>query len=241
MKITVKITAAITAGGRSSRFGSDKALFKLGEKTLLEWVASSFEPSGFTHSRRFDHRMIIAPLGRYRLAGWETLPEKHPGRGPLGGLEVALEHSKSDWTAFAAVDLPFLTPVFWEILVGEISLNQHMLESLEGKNQAGIYTGIQALVPLDSQNQVQPLCALYHRSSLPFVHAQLHRQNYTLKALLERMTVHYVAWEKLEKVSLPNHLPNHIPDHLKGNLFFNLNSPKDLQTIRGRLNSDTVI
>ncbi len=229
LKITVKITAAITAGGRSSRFGSDKALFKLGEKTLLEWVASSFEPL-----EGCDHRMIIAPPGRYTLAGWETLPEKQPGRGPLGGLEVALEHSKSDWTAFAAVDLPFLTPAFWEILVGEISLNQHMLESLEGKNQAGIqagiYMGIQALVPLDSQNQVQPLCALYHRSSLPFVQAQLHRQNYALKALLERMTVCYVAWEKLEKVSRLDNLP----DNLKGNLFFNLNSPKDLQTIRGR-------
>jgi molybdenum cofactor guanylyltransferase len=194
--------AAITAGGQSKRFGSDKALFKIGEETLLERVSHSLEG--------FGQRLLVAPDGRYNLKGWQRVSEELVGRGPLGGLEVALEHSQSDWLAFAAVDLPFLTSEFWDILVGET-----LLVRLEG-TQASVQANVQAIVPLDSQNRPQPLCALYHRSSLPVVRAQLEQRRYAMNGLLEGLRVGYLSWEYLESFALPD------------NIFCNINTRQDL-------------
>jgi molybdenum cofactor guanylyltransferase len=201
------MTAAITAGGRSSRFGSDKAFLKMGEQTLLERVSHSLEG--------FGQRLLIAPDGRYILKGWQRISEDTMDRGPLGGLEVALEQCQWDWLAFSAVDLPFLTPQFWDLLVGETRL-----DSLEGiRVQASVQVIVQVIVPLDSHNHAQPLCALYHRSSLPLVRAQLHSGNHALKALLEGLRVQYLPWEKIQ--DLPR-------SHL---IFCNLNTPEDLKDL----------
>ncbi len=76
------ILGVVLAGGNSRRFGSDKALAKLGDQTLME--------------------RAIAALGRYCgkviVVGRESAPVQtigdwpRPGCGPLGGLAAALRH-----------------------------------------------------------------------------------------------------------------------------------------------------
>ncbi|CAM3892091.1 molybdenum cofactor guanylyltransferase [Deinococcus frigens] len=134
------ITAAITAGGRSSRFGSDKALALLRGQPLLRHVADSLQDCPI--------RILIAPAGKYVLDGWETISDTRPGEGPLAGLEAALSHTTSDWLAFTGVDLPGLTPEFWAALARE-----RTPQAL-------------AVLPLDKEGRPQPLAGLYCRELL---------------------------------------------------------------------------
>lgn len=140
-------TAVITAGGQSSRFGTDKAEARLGDRTLLEHVAASFVGVA--------GRLLIAPPGRYALPGWPVVPDTRPGEGPLAGLEVALTHAAPGWVAFTGVDLPGLTPGYWRALA------------------AARTPGTWCVQALDEHGRAQPLAALYHTDLRPHVSALL--------------------------------------------------------------------
>ena len=135
------VTGVITAGGQSRRFQSDKALAVLDGLTLLERVAASL--NGATH------KILIAPLNKYMLTGWEVVLDDRPGEGPLAGLETALKQAGTDWVAFAGVDMPRLDSTYWGVL-----LNARTPD-------------VQAVQALHPQRGPQPLAALYHVSLLP--------------------------------------------------------------------------
>ncbi|WP_310583084.1 molybdenum cofactor guanylyltransferase [Deinococcus sp.] len=168
--------AAITAGGQSRRFGQDKALYRVGDAALLYRVAASLDA--------FAPRILIAPAGKYLLPGWQTVPDLRPGEGPLAGLETALDAlDRTDpagrWLAFAAVDLPHLTPGFWTMLT----------------RRAG--AGMQAVAGLDATGRTQPLAALYHSSVLAQVSSLLDGGERRMAALLERLVVAQVPWQQI--------------------------------------------
>lgn len=74
---------AVLAGGRSSRFGSDKALATIGDETLIEQAVRYL-------SSCCDHVVVI---GRENAPA-PTLPDwPRPGAGPLGGIAAALQHA----------------------------------------------------------------------------------------------------------------------------------------------------
>ena len=85
------ILGAVLAGGRSSRFGSDKALAELGGETLLARAVASLS--------RWCDRVVV--VGR-EAAPAPTLPDwPAPGLGPLGGIAAALRHAEAE--GFASV------------------------------------------------------------------------------------------------------------------------------------------
>jgi molybdopterin-guanine dinucleotide biosynthesis protein A len=73
------ILGAVLSGGRSSRFGSDKALARLGGWTLRDLAADAL-------SAHVDEVVIVGGT-----TGIPDLPR--PGLGPLGGLAAALDHA----------------------------------------------------------------------------------------------------------------------------------------------------
>jgi molybdenum cofactor guanylyltransferase len=74
----VKLLGAVLAGGKSSRFGSDKAMALAGGRRLLDRAVEGLR-------EQCDGVVIV---GRGEVPDW---PE--PGRGPLGGLAGALLHA----------------------------------------------------------------------------------------------------------------------------------------------------
>ncbi|MEC3912253.1 molybdenum cofactor guanylyltransferase [Sphingobium sp. CR2-8] len=75
-----RILGAILAGGRSSRFGSDKAMARMADgRTLIDHAMAGLSP----------HVAAIVICGREG-----GLPDRPaPDMGPLGGLNAALHHA----------------------------------------------------------------------------------------------------------------------------------------------------
>ncbi|WP_315941248.1 molybdenum cofactor guanylyltransferase [Deinococcus sp. Marseille-Q6407] len=140
----------ILAGGRSRRFGSDKALIQLGGLTLLERVAASLAGC--------PRRLLLAPPDRYRLPGWTVQSERRPGEGPLAALETALAWAEAQagpgWVALSGTDYPLLTPAVWQALAA-------------ARRPGGLLVGFQGAGGPDS------LPALYHTTLRPRVTAAL--------------------------------------------------------------------
>lgn len=82
-----RILGAVLAGGRSSRFGSDKAAAMLGQNTLAQHAAAAIAPHVET---------VVHVGGEHGIA---DVPG--PGLGPLGGIAGALDHAARH--GFAAV------------------------------------------------------------------------------------------------------------------------------------------
>lgn len=171
MPLPPEFSAAITAGGQSRRFGQDKARALLDGRTLLEHVAASLEGCAV--------RLLIAPRGRSTLPGWQTVPERLPGEGPLSGLEAALTRAPVGWVAFAGVDQPRLTPAYWAALVEAV--------------RPGVLA-VQAV----HQGRPQPLAALYHTDLRPRVTALLDAGERRLRMAAPREATATVAGLALE-------------------------------------------
>jgi molybdopterin-guanine dinucleotide biosynthesis protein A len=78
------ILGAVLAGGRSTRFGSDKALAEIGGHTLLATAVDTL--AGWCD------RVVV--VGR-ESAPAATLPDwPAAGMGPLGGIAAALRHAQ---------------------------------------------------------------------------------------------------------------------------------------------------
>ncbi len=102
------ILGAVLAGGRASRFGSDKAMALLDGVTLLDHARAGLAP----------HVAEVVICGRD--GGLADRP--HPGMGPLGGLNAALHHALSH--GFVGVlttgcDMPIYPAALPAALIGD--------------------------------------------------------------------------------------------------------------------------
>lgn len=141
------ITVAIQAGGRSLRFGRDKALVPLGGRPLiqhlLDRVAGLGEEILVTTNRPQDYRGLSL-----RLAS-DTLP----GGGALAGLQTSLNAARGETVLVLACDMPFVSR----------GLLEHLLDLA---SQADVVAPVRG-------GEFEPLHAVYARSCLPAVDAAL--------------------------------------------------------------------
>jgi len=94
----------VLAGGRSLRFGADKANASLCGKALLDRVCERAAPQVET--------LLVSRNdgGVYKPASLELLPDEFPGEGPLAGVLAGLARARAGGYAFMATfscDTPF--------------------------------------------------------------------------------------------------------------------------------------
>ena len=118
-----KLLGAVLAGGRSSRFGSDKALALLDGRQLIEHAVTALTP----HSAQ----VVICGRTDPRWTCLADLPA--PDMGPLGGLAAALAYAQAH--GFGGVlstgcDMPLLPDDLAKALIGEgpaVVEGQHLI------------------------------------------------------------------------------------------------------------------
>lgn len=154
--ISPPFSAAVLAGGRSRRYGRDKATAPYHGRPLAWWVLASLADA--------DERFLVANRP-YPQFGTTLLRDRVREAGPLGGLHAALLAARCDWIAVAACDLPALTPAYWRLLLTRA-------------------WGCEAVAVRHRDGRLEPLAALYHRSLLAEVAARLERGDHAVHGLL---------------------------------------------------------
>lgn len=142
------IDTFILIGGRSSRFGSDKAFAQFEGKPLAARAAMTIEaalsPAHITFVTSAADQFgaeLISDLGR------PVVTDLKPGFGAWSGLHAALSRSRGEWTFLLACDLPFITPEFLRSLTSFIGPD------------------VDAVIPRQPDGRLQPLCAFYRTST----------------------------------------------------------------------------
>jgi molybdopterin-guanine dinucleotide biosynthesis protein A len=176
----------ILAGGRSSRFGSDKARARLAGQPLIVRLAHSLHPIASRLT------VVADQFDKYEDLGLATIMDRYPGwLGPLAGLHTALEHCRkyetSEWVLLAACDLVEVKVDWVEALAAHAG----------GEAQAVLFRG----------ERWEPLFALYHTSLLATVQEHLCRGTRAMRRLIEE--VRHVAvplpadWPMISQINSP--------------------------------------
>ena len=135
---TSTISAAILAGGRSSRMGVNKSFVRVHGRPLIERIIESVDSLGLA-------LFIIAPPSDYAPLGRPVYPGLTPGQGPLGGVYTALSYSRTPYTLVVGCDFPFLNR----------DLLRFMLD---------LRAGYDVVAPLDPVGHLQGLQAVYSQA-----------------------------------------------------------------------------
>ncbi|MEQ1604991.1 MAG: molybdenum cofactor guanylyltransferase [Pyrinomonadaceae bacterium] len=140
------VEAFILIGGRSSRFGADKAFADFEGKTLAQRSVEVVETALPSANPRFvvSNESQFAVELIFRL-GRPVVADLKPGFGAWSGLHAALAYSSSEWTFVLACDLPFVSAELIRRLA------DHTGEECD------------AVIPRQPDSRLQPLCAFYRR------------------------------------------------------------------------------
>ncbi len=186
------LSGAILAGGRAQRFGGeDKTQLKLGRESLFQRTLNILN-SFCSETLISSNTLAQHPEGR-------IVPDQKDGQGPLGAIYSCLLAARNPYLMIVAGDMPFITLS---------ALTKLWLERED----------FDVIIPR-SPDGMQPLAAIYKQSCIPFIAAQLNKNNFKIRGFFENVQV---------KIITCSAFPDIYPD----NTFLNINSPDDLQRAR---------
>lgn len=161
----MQITAIILAGGKSTRMGTDKALIKIEDKSLLEKAIDICDPV-------CSSILISSNNPAHGKFGYPVVADEIKDCGPIGGIYSCLKKSVTEWNFIISVDTPFVTSDFILFLT----------------TQTGNFD---AVVPVHFSDK-EPLIALYNKNCLPVIEKQISMQQFKIHHLINQINTNYL-------------------------------------------------
>ncbi len=147
----MQASIALLAGGQSRRMGRDKALLDFLGEPLLARVIRRVRPLT-------DDLFIVATdRPEYQQFGVPVVPDRIPGRGPLGGIYTALATARHEYCLVLSCDLPFVNPKLLAALLALPRDYDVLVPVRREQTQQG------------GQETLETLHAVYARSCLPAI------------------------------------------------------------------------
>ncbi|QUH20634.1 molybdenum cofactor guanylyltransferase [Alkaliphilus sp. B6464] len=172
-----KVTALVLAGGNSTRMGQNKALLKIGSKSLIEIVVEKLQ-------NLFDEIIVVtnSPENYPMLKNirFEKDCIVTPVKNSLVGIYTGLLKSSNDHVFVVACDMPFLN----------MDLVQHMLSELGNED---------VLVPF-LEGHYEPLHAIYNKRCLYNIKHMIDIGNYKIINLYDDVKTIKVNEKKIRRL-----------------------------------------
>lgn len=149
----------LLAGGKSSRFGSDKARAKVKGSPLIVRIVEALAPVAAPPT-------VVADVpDKYADLGLRTIADIQPGLGPMGGLATALHDAGDREILVTSCDLVSVEPAWVRLLT-----------AVDG-----------AAVAFKKQKGWQPLFAVYRPDSAAVVARHIASESLSLQLVLDEI------------------------------------------------------
>ena len=144
----VKATAIVLAGGDSLRMDADKSMLPINGRPVIEHICEQLRGT-------FDQIIISAnEVDKYSFLGFDVIPDKVPGQGPLMGIASALEASANQLNFVVACDIPHIDLPY---------VRRMLTEAAEAD----------LVIPTTGEGNYEPLFAVYRKSALKAINEVL--------------------------------------------------------------------
>jgi molybdopterin-guanine dinucleotide biosynthesis protein A len=202
------LSAAVLAGGMSTRMGVDKALLSIrpGDPPMAEIVISRLRKVAQ------DVMIVASDRPEYERFGVRIVPDRFPGSAALGGIATALTEAMFDHCLVVACDMPFLNVEFLTWMAMQPRDYDVLIPYLPGQSRQGggfVY---------------QTLHAIYGKHCLQVIERQLEAGNRQVIGFFDTVEVRPITEDQVLV---------HDPS-LRS--FFNANSPEAVDQARQWLN-----
>ena len=162
-------SAAILAGGKSSRMGQDKSLLPVNGAPLIRRIYEQL-------ASRFDEILISTNQPeKHSFLGARTVPDRVPGKGPLMGIASAVEAARHERVFVTACDIPVI----------DLDTVARMLVLAED---------FDCVIPMSSVGH-EPLFAVYRKSALPAMRDVLEAGERRISAVFPRVRTRFYDLE----------------------------------------------
>ena len=197
------LSVAILAGGMSRRMGQDKAMLRIGDRTLIEIVAQRVSVVA-------TELFVVSSNGkRFADLGFRVVPDVLPNAGSLGGVYSALRWAQFDYCLVVACDMPLIN----------LDLLTHM---------AGLPRDYDVAIPsLDAERSdqggdetLETLHAIYATRLMTLIESHIQTGHLKIADVLRDINVRRITGQELRR---------HDPD-LRS--FFNVNTADDFAFAR---------
>ena len=152
----------ILAGGKSSRFGKDKALAQCEGKTLLARTVNLLD------GLRLDTVVITSDQMDYSFLPCRVEKDLIPSKGPLGGLYTACSLFPEAYLLVLTCDMPLLTE---EVL-------KQLMQNYRNSDQAAVFS---------IDHVLQPFPGIYKADLKKVIHDCLVYDELSMKLFLSRI------------------------------------------------------
>jgi molybdopterin-guanine dinucleotide biosynthesis protein A len=165
------VTGLILAGGKSSRYGCNKALVEVEGRTLIEHAVrvmkTVFQEVILLTNTPADYAFLNLPM----------VEDIIKGLGPIGGIYTGLNTMSEEAGFFVACDMPFLNE----------ALLRYMVE---------VSGDFDAVVPRIGW-MLEPLHAIYTRRCLPVIKNSIDSRDYQIARCFSKISVKYLDEKEL--------------------------------------------
>jgi molybdopterin-guanine dinucleotide biosynthesis protein A len=170
-------------------------------------------------------------LGPSSSDSFRSLGDEFTKSGPLAGIHSGLRHSKTEWNFFLAVDMPLVPTTLLQFIASKCGPGYLAVVP----EAAAPDLDVTDLEPRSATNggirPLQPVCAAYHRGSLPVVERALSNRELSIQRLLEQSAQGMMGTQ-------PNAI-RVIEQHeltsagFTSEMLMNVNTPADLERAKG--------
>jgi molybdopterin-guanine dinucleotide biosynthesis protein A len=155
-------SAVVLAGGKSTRYGIDKALVQFRGKPLVMWVISALsdvvDEVILSISSEHDPSKFKELVGREVI----IVKDEQPGLGPVSGLIPSISQASGEYVAVAPCDSPFIKTELYSLLFekvqgydGAVPFINNFWEPLHAVYRGKAY--VQSLKKAQSQGKFRPV------------------------------------------------------------------------------------
>jgi len=208
------LSGVVLTGGRSRRLGQDKARLRLwgpGGPTLLEATVA--------HLAAVCDEVLVVSASLEDgppPAGTRLVADRFPGGGALGGIYTGLAEAAHPFALAVACDMPFLQPALLRYMAGRPRDYDVLIPRRRASDASE--PGADAL-----QLYLEPLHAIYGRPCREPMRVLLERGERQIIRFFPAVRVRYLAPDEIA------------PWDPAGLAFRNINTPQDLEEVRGIL------
>lgn len=168
------MNAILLAGGKSKRFGKNKALLLVDGKPLISVLVDRLKQA-------FDNVYVsLSDKDNYSfLEGVFFIKDIFANKGPMAGLQAGLLNSNTEFNYLCACDMPFIEVDYFEYL----------------KN---IDRDYDILVP-EINGRYETLASIYRKTCIPYIERKLESNQLRLSGIFDDVKTKIISQQELQK------------------------------------------
>lgn len=193
-----RITAAVLAGGGSTRMGRNKALLKLGNKTMIERVVIPLQSV-------FEDIMVVTnePEKYNMLKGVRFVRDciNTKKKSSLIGLYSGLKQSRTSHIFAIGCDMPFVNTGLIKYMADMLK-DEDVVVPFVNDEEIKYVTGSsenEDIITLPVKRYYQPLHAIYGKGCIPEFERLLGKGRYKITSIFENVHIKEIIEEDVKK------------------------------------------